>query len=141
MGNLTRDPEMRYTPKGTAVAQVTLAINRTWKDEGGTKHEDVTFVDCSVFSRTAEIVAQYCKKGDPLFVEGRLKMDQWEDKTTGKKRSALKVIGESIQLLGSRRTEGGEADASETRQERPAAKAVPTTAPEGQPVDDDDVPF
>lgn len=99
MGNLTRDPEIKYTPKGTAIADIGLAINRVWKNDAGEKQEAVTFVDVTLWGRTAEIVGEYCKKGRPLFVEGRLELDSWDDKTTGAKRYKLKVVGENVQLL------------------------------------------
>src|SRR5689334_11887103 len=106
-GNLTRDPELRYTPKGTAIAKLGLAINRTWKSETGENKEEVTFVDADAFGRTAEVIAQYLKKGRPILVEGRLKFDQWEDKQTGQKRSRLGVILENFQFLDSGRGDGG----------------------------------
>jgi single-strand DNA-binding protein len=105
IGNLTRDPEIKYTPKGTAIADISLAVNRNYATESGEKREEVTFIDVTLWGRVAEIVGEYCKKGRPLFVEGRLQLDQWDDKETGKKRSKLKVVGDNIQLLGSR--EGG----------------------------------
>ena len=77
-GNLTRDPELRYTPKGTAIARIGMAINRTWKSETGETKEEVTFVDVEAWGRQAEVISQYLKKGRPLLVEGRLKLDQWE---------------------------------------------------------------
>lgn len=101
MGNLTRDPEIKYTPKGTAVTEIGLAVNRQWKDDGGNKMEAVTFIDVTIWSKGAEIVGQYCKKGSPLFVEGRLETDSWDDKETGKKRSKLKVVADNVQLLPS----------------------------------------
>ena len=81
-GNLTRDPELRYTPKGTAVAKIGLAVDRTWKTETVESREEVTFVDVDAFGRQAEVIAQYLRKGRPLLVEGRLKLDQWDDKNT-----------------------------------------------------------
>lgn len=98
MGNVTRDIEVRQTPNGTAVADIGLAINRKSK-EG---QEETTFVDVTLWGRVAEVVGQYSGKGQPLFVEGRLQMDTWEDKESGAKRSKLKVVGENIQLLGSK---------------------------------------
>src|SRR5208283_3670188 len=95
-GNLTRDPELRYTPKGTAVARITLAVNRTYTAEGGEKKEEVSFVDVDVWGRQAEVIAQYMKKGRPLLIEGRLKQDTWEDKNTKQKQSKLKVVLESF---------------------------------------------
>src|ERR1039457_1236667 len=109
MGNLTRDPELRYTPKGTAIAKVGLAVNRVWTNEAGEKKEEVTFVDVDIFGRTAENVGQYMRKGRPIMIEGRLKLDQWDDKQTGAKRSKLGVIAETVQFLGSPPgSEGGE---------------------------------
>lgn len=106
IGNLTTDPSMSYTPKGTAIADIGLAVNRTYTDSGE-KREEVTFIDVTLWGRVAEIVGEYCKKGRPLFVEGRLQLETWDDKSTGQKRSKLKVIGENIQLLGGREGGGG----------------------------------
>ena len=100
IGNLTRDPEIRYTPKGTAVADVGLAINRVLNTEEGERREEVTYVDVVLWARLAEIADQYLKKGRPVFIEGRLQLDSWDDKQTGQKRSRLRVIGENLQLLG-----------------------------------------
>jgi len=102
IGNLTRDPEVRYTPKGVPVCELGLAINRTWSEDGQ-KREETTFVDVTLWGRTAEIAQQYLHKGSPVFIEDRLQLDTWEDRQTGQKRSKLKVIGENLQLLGDRR--------------------------------------
>lgn len=138
-GNLTRDPELRYTPKGTAVARITLAVNRTFTSgEGGEKKEEVSFVDVDVWGRQAEVISQYMKKGRPLLVEGRLKQDTWEDKNTKQKQSKLKVVLESFSFIdsGNRGGEGAAAPA------RPAAPAAPAPeAPDAEPPQDDDVPF
>jgi single-strand DNA-binding protein len=107
MGNLTRDPEVRYTPKGSAVADLAIAVNRVYTAENGERREEVTHVDVTLWARTAEIAGQYLKKGSPVFIEGRLQMDTWEDKQTGQKRSKIKVVGEIMQLLG-RRDGGGD---------------------------------
>lgn len=107
IGNLTRDPEIKYTPKGTAIADIGLAVNRNYTTDNGEKREEVTFIDVTLWGRTAEIVGEYCKKGRPLFVEGRLQLDTWDDKQTGQKRSKLKVVGDNIQLLGGREEGGG----------------------------------
>jgi single-strand DNA-binding protein len=149
MGNLTRDPELRYTPKGTAVAKVGLAVNRTWKSETGETKEEVTFVDIDVFGRTAENVSQYMRKGSPMLIEGRLRYDTWEDKQTNQKRSKLAVVADTVQFLGSPRSAEGQA--GESRPEprpRPAAPpssaalARPVEAPEAEmPPAEDDVPF
>jgi single-strand DNA-binding protein len=142
-GNLTRDPELRYTPKGTAVARITLAVNRVYTSgEGGEKKEEVSFVDVDIWGRQAEVIAQYMKKGRPLLVEGRLKQDTWEDKNTKQKQSKLKVVLESFSFIDSNRGDGG--GAVEAPRPRPAAGAAPAPAPEGgdaEPPPDDDVPF
>jgi single-strand DNA-binding protein len=101
IGNLTRDPELRYTPKGMAVAKVGLAVNRQWKSESGEKKEEVTFIDVDVWGRTAENVGQYMRKGGSILIEGRLKLDQWDDKQSGQKRSRLGVTAETVQFLAS----------------------------------------
>jgi len=106
MGNLTRDPEIRYTQSGPAVANFGLAINRTFKRQDGQQQEDTCFVDITAWGRQAEVIAEYCSKGRPLFVEGRLQFDQWDDKNTGARRSKLNVVLESFQFLGGRRDDG-----------------------------------
>lgn len=140
MGNLTRDPELRYTPKGTAVAKIGLAVNRVWTSESGEKKEEVTFVDVDVFGRTAENVGQYMRKGSPILIEGRLKLDTWEDKQTNQKRSKMGVVAETVQFLSSNRSgEGAPAE----RASRPAASKPPAAVDEadGPPPEEDDVPF
>jgi len=146
IGNLTRDPEIKYTPKGTAVAQIGLAVNRVWSNDAGEKQEETTFVDVELWGRQAEIAGEYLRKGRPVFIEGRLKLDSWDDKQTGQKRNKMKVVGEQLQLLGSR--EGGSGGASTESGEsrtRPAAKATPppVRAPADPDLDtaDDDIPF
>ncbi len=147
VGNLTRDPELRYTPKGTAIAKIGLAVNRVWTNEAGEKKEEVTFVDVDVFGRTAENVGQYMRKGRPILIEGRLKLDQWDDKQTGQKKSKLSVVAETVQFLGSAQAgaEGGSSPAAAPRPQRAAAAAP--SAPAGEPVEgdgppeSDDVPF
>lgn len=146
IGNVTRDPEVKYTPKGTAVAEVGLAINRVYTPDGGEKREETTFVDITFWGRQAEIVGEYAKKGRPIYVEGRLQLDTWDDKTSGQKRSKLRVVGEQLQLLGSREGGGGggggrsydEGDAPPPRPSRPAQPQRP--APAAEP-EDDDIPF
>jgi len=140
-GNLTRDPELRYTPKGTAIAKIGLAINRTWKSETGETKEEVTFVDADAFGRTAEVISQYLKKGRPILVEGRLKLDQWEDKNTHQKQSKLRVVVENFQFLDSGRADGA-APAGARQAAAPTAAGAPA-APEPEPAqpEEDDVPF
>lgn len=144
MGNLTRDPELRYTPKGTAIAKLGIAVNRVWTNEAGEKKEEVTFVDVDVFGRTAENVGQYMRKGRPILIEGRLKLDQWDDKQTGQKKSKMGVVAETVQFLGGApgAGEGGGAPAA-PRAARPAAATAPAAEPvEGDgPPESDDVPF
>lgn len=143
-GNLTRDPELRYTPKGTAIARIGLAINRVYTTETGEKKEEVTFVDVEAWGRQAEVVAQYMKKGRPFLVEGRLKLDQWEDKNTHQKQSKLKVVLESFSFIDSKGSDTGAP--SEVPRPRPTAAAAPAPAPEAPepdaaPPEEDDVPF
>jgi len=143
VGNLTRDPELRYTPKGTAVAKIGLAVNRNWRTETGEQKEEVTFVDVDAFGKQAETIAQYLKKGRPLLIEGRLRLDQWEDKQTQQKKSRLGVVLESFQFLDSgNRGEGGGGGESAPRP-RPAAAAKPAAAEDSDAAapEDDDVPF
>ena len=101
IGNLTRDPEVRYTPKGSAVCDIGLAVNRVYSSESGEKVEEVTFVDVVLWGKTAELAGKYLHKGRPVFIEGRLQMDSWEDKQTGQKRTRMRVVGEQMQFLGS----------------------------------------
>jgi len=98
-GNVTREPEIRYTPKGTPIAKFGLAINRQWTNDAGEKKEDVCFVDCATFGKQAETFAQYVHKGHPVLIEGRLDMDEWDDKETGKARQKLSVVVEGFQFL------------------------------------------
>jgi len=124
MGNITRDIELRYTPKGTAVADIGLAVNRVRTGESGERIEETTFVDITLWGRTAEVVHQYAAKGHPLFVEGRLHMDTWVDKTTGGNRSKLKVVADNIQLMGNRSGGGQQAP-----QSAPVQQGQPTQQP------------
>jgi single-strand DNA-binding protein len=152
IGNLTRDPEVRYTPKGTAVADIGLAINRIWTNEQNQRQEETTFVDITLWGRQAELAQQYLTKGRGVFIEGRLQMDTWEDKQSGQKRSKLKVVAENLQFLPDGK--GGSNPPAMGGNSRPAAAAtggqrpVPQGAspaqeePGGYPGDeDDDIPF
>ncbi len=151
MGNVTKDIELRYTPKGTAVADITLATNRVRSGESGEKTEEVTFVDITLWGRTAEIAHQYCGKGKPLFVEGRLHLDKWVDKETGGNRSKLKVVADNIQLMGSPGGGGGQPNqaGNPVPQQQPAQGGSPAPAQGGSPApaqggggdDNDDIPF
>jgi single-strand DNA-binding protein len=138
LGNLTRDPEVRYTPKGSAVCDLGLAVNRQYTLDSGEKREEVTFVDVVLWARLAEIAGEYLKKGRPVFIEGRLQLDTWDDKQSGQKRSKLRVIGETMQLLGGRPpgTGGGGSEGGESRKTTPPPKAAEKAEP-----DDDEIPF
>lgn len=143
LGNLTRDPELRYTPKGTAVARLGLAVNRSYKTDTGESKEEVTFLDVDAWGKQAELISQYLRKGNPLFVEGRLRLDQWDDKQTGQKRSAIKVVLENFQFIGGRAegSGGGSPSAPPSRPPvRPTNPAEPPTS-DGPPPEEDDVPF
>lgn len=135
IGNLTRDPELRHTPKGSAVAEFGLAINRVWYNEQKQKQEETTFVDVTLWGRQAEIAQQYLTKGSPVYIEGRLNMDTWDDKATGQKRSKLKVVGETLQLLGGRKGDSG------STQQRSSAPQGAAAAPAEDFQEDDDIPF
>lgn len=129
MGNLTRNPEIRYTPSGTAVADIGLAINENFKNKAGETVEQTCFVDIVVWGRQAETSAEYLHKGSPVFVEGRLQLDQWENQQ-GEKRSKLRVRADRVQFLGSPGKSTEYADAP-----KGAASQPPPMD------DDDDVPF
>jgi single-strand DNA-binding protein len=148
LGNLTRDPEIRYTPKGTAVADIGIAVNRSYTSESGERREETTFVDVTLWGRTAEIAEKYLKKGRQVFIEGRLQLDSWEDKQTGQKRNRLRVVGENMQMVGAPRGEGvGEGGGSGGggggggRAAKPAPAQEPNHQdPDSQP-EEDEIPF
>lgn len=128
IGNVTRDIELKHTTKGTAVASASLALNRSFKTEQGEKHDETTFVDVEFWGRVAEVVSEYVKKGSPLYVEGRLKQETWEDKESGGKRQRIKVVAENIQLLGGQK-KSEPVESAEAVAPRPLSSA------------DDDIPF
>jgi len=149
MGNLTRDPELRYTPSGTAVAEFGLAMNRRWKNQSGEWQEEATFVQVEVWARQAETTAQYLSKGRQALVEGRLKLDRWETKD-GEKRSRQKVVGERVVFVGSprdarpgppqeARDKGGRSTGSRSRPED--VKGGDQGAEPGFDMPDEEVPF
>jgi single-strand DNA-binding protein len=138
LGNLTRDPEVRYTPKGSAVCDLGIAVNRVYTTDSGERREEVTYVDVVLWARLAEIAGEYLKKGRPVFVEGRLQMDSWDDKQTGQKRTKLRVVGESMQLLGGR--PGGAGGGAETTGDNRQTSAPPKASPKAEP-DEDEIPF
>ncbi len=145
MGNLTRDPELRYTPNGKAVVDFGLAINRRWTSQGGEQREETCFVDLQAWARSAEVISEYCRKGRPLFVEGRLRLETWEGRD-GQKRSKLRVVVENFQFLGRRPDQRGD---NETGGEKPAPAGGPQEPAEEQPKSgssdeyrvDDNIPF
>lgn len=151
IGNVTRDPEVKYTPKGSAVTDLGLAVNRVYSTDSGEKREEVTFVDVTLWGRQAEVAGEYAKKGRPIFVEGRLQLDTWDDKQTGQKRSRLRIVGENIQLLGSRSggqgggagdyEGGGESSYSSSKPSRPAQSQPPRASAPPPQAEDDDIPF
>jgi single-strand DNA-binding protein len=168
MGNLTRDPQLKYLPSQTAVAEFGIACNRKFKSAQGEDREEVTFVDCAAFGKTGEVINQYFTKGKPIFIEGRLKYDQWEDKQGGGKRSKMSVVVENFQFIGGRdgggggggggsyEQGGGEGEARPARPAprqqgsgRPPAAGAPAPAqPAPQPpygeesqINEDDIPF
>jgi single-strand DNA-binding protein len=145
LGNLTRDPEVRYTPKGSAVADLGIAVNRQYTLDTGEKREEVTFVDVTFWGRTAEVAGEYLKKGRSVFIEGRLQLDTWDDKQSGQKRSKLKVIGEGMQMLGGRPGGSGGGDEPDEAPRGRASgggrsAAPPKGAAPAEP-DDDEIPF
>lgn len=144
MGNLTRDPELRYLPSNTPVANIGIAVNRRWRNQQGEQQEEVLFVDCEAFGRTAESINQYLRKGRPIFIEGRLKLDQWTDKE-GQNRSKMKVVIETFQFVDSRAqgdAAGGEGNGSSAprsappRSNAPRGPARPSPAAPPPPGDD-----
>lgn len=147
IGNVTRDPEVKFTPKGSAVTDVSLAINRNYTLDNGEKREETTYVDVELWGRLAEIAGEYAKKGRPLYIEGRLRMDTWEDKTSGQKRSRMKVVGENLQLLGGRPSGGGggggDYEGGGHQESRPPQRAARPPAPQAPSSSepDDDIPF
>ncbi len=145
IGNVTRKPEIKYTPKGTAVTELGLAVNRFIPaSEGGEKREEATFIDVTLWGRQAEVACEYLDKGRQAYIEGRLQLDSWDDKETGKKRSKLRVVGENLQLLGGREGGGGGSRGGDYDDAPPArSSSRPSAGPSrpAPPPEDDDIPF
>lgn len=139
IGNLGRDPELRVTPKGTQIATFSLALNHTWKTDTGEKREEVTWVDCEAWGKIAETIAKYMFKGRSMYAEGRLKLDQWEDKNTKEKRSRMKVVVEQFQFLGENK--GGDGKPAEKKEGKPTAEPTTTAGAARSENLDEDVPF
>jgi single-strand DNA-binding protein len=135
LGNLTRDPQVKYTPSGAAVAEIGLAVNRYWFDkQTNSRREETTFVDVTLWGREAEVAGEYLAKGRPVLIEGRLQLDTWDDKTTGQKRSKLHVVGERMQMLGTRGEGGGGGGGGGGGSGRSSGAPQPESASDGPPV-------
>lgn len=146
VGNLTRDPQVKYTTGGTAVAELGIAVSRQWFDkQSNSKKEETTFVDVTLWGRTAEVAGEYLAKGRPVLIEGRLQLDTWEDRETKQKRSKLRVVGENMTMLGSR--SGGGESGRDSGGNQPTDSYSPDTGehtyrePVTNGIHPDDVPF
>jgi single-strand DNA-binding protein len=144
MGNLTRDPQVKYTPKGIAVAEIGMAVNRRWFDKATNRRkEETTFVDVTIWGRTAEVAGQYLKKGASILIEGRLQLDSWDDKESGQKRNKLRVVCEEMQMLGGRQDVSYGEESQVPAHDGPPPEGIPqgvTQAADGF-ANDDEVPF
>ena len=148
LGNITRDLEVRYTPKGTAVCDLGMAVNRIRTGDNGERIEEVTYVDVTLWGRQAELAGQYLSKGRSVFIEGRLQLDQWDDKTTGQKRSRLRVVGENMQFIGGQGGGGNQGGAPRQQAAPPQQSSPPPQSNQGGAAaadsfdnDEDDIPF
>ena len=149
IGNIVRDPEIKYTPKGIAVTELGIAVNETYKTESGEVKENTTFLDITFWSKQAEILGDHGKKGRQVYVESRARLEQWTDKTTNQKRSKIRFVGESFQFLGARPqgAGGGNNGHSENGASRPSSTPVAAGNGNGAgfPADSDnmgdDIPF
>ncbi len=137
MGNLTRDVELKYTPSNQPVADLGVATNRRYRTRDGEDRKETTFVDCEAWGRTAEVMSQYLAKGSPVFIEGRLKLDSWEDKE-GKKRSKLRVVVENFQFIDSR---GSSSGGSQPPAKSDRSEASASVGSGHEPVNESDIPF
>jgi len=144
IGNLTRDPQVKYTTGGTAVTEIGLAVNRKWLDKQSNQWKDeTTFVDVTLWGRTAEIAGEYLAKGRPVLIEGRLQLDSWDDRETGQKRSKLRVVGENMTMLGSKGDGpggggGGGGNSGGGRQQSSNAPRNTASAADSEPHDSSD---
>jgi single-strand DNA-binding protein len=150
IGNLTREPELRVTPGGLSICKFGLAVNRSFTDKDGNKRDETTFVDIDSFGKQAEVISKYMSKGRPILVEGRLKLDQWEDKKTGEKRNKLGVVVEQFQFIGSRAdnagegfgsTDGGRESGGGNYEQQSPPPRPGASRPAAQDDIDEDVPF
>lgn len=151
-GNLTRDPDLRMLPSGMAVAKIAIAINRRYTTKEGEQRDEVTYIEIDSFGKQAETIAKYCTKGSGILVEGRLKLDQWDDKASGERRSRLGVVLETFTFIGGRSGNAAPAEASNQAYDEsspprrnpapavPRSQASPSPSQSAPPIDDD-VPF
>lgn len=139
IGNCTRDPQLKYLPNQTAICEFGFAINREYKGADGTKRQDVTFIDCKIFGKLAEVFNQYMSKGKPAYLEGRLSFEQWEDKNGGGKRSKHVATIDSFQFLASGQKQDGKPETQEKGETAPAEP--PYTGGDQPQFSDDDIPF
>jgi len=138
IGNLTRDPELRYTPSGTALCEFGLAINERWKDKAGNTKEEVSFLDCIAWARTAEVICEYFKKGKSIMVVGSLRQDRWQDQASGQNRSKVKINVRQFQFVGGKEGSDAAGGPPVGSEEPPAAAPAPEA---GAGIADEDVPF
>lgn len=148
MGNLTRDVELRYTQSNTAIGKIGIAVNRKYRTQSGEDREETTYVDCEAWGRTAEVMSQYLSKGRPVLIEGRLRLDQWEDKQSGQNRSKLLVVVENFQFVGGRGDGDGGGGGGGYQRQAPrqgggggGPAGPPSDGPQYEPIDEDDIPF
>jgi single-strand DNA-binding protein len=149
MGNLTRDVELRYTQNNTAIGKIGIAVNRKYRTQSGEDREETTFVDCEAWGRTAEVMSQYLSKGRPVLIEGRLRLDQWQDQQSGQNRSKLLVVVENFQFVGGRGDGDGGGGGGSGGYQRQAPRqgggggqsGPPSDGPQYEPIDEDDIPF
>jgi len=144
MGNLTRDVELRHLPSDMAVANIGLAVNRRYRTKDGENREETTFVDCEAWGRTAEVMSQYLAKGRPVFIEGRLKLDQWQDRDSGQNRSKLKVVIDNFQFVDSPGDAPAASGASSGGGRRSSSSSSSSSGDYDagyKPIGEDDIPF
>lgn len=150
LGNITRDLEVRYTPKGTAVCDLGMAVNRIRTGDNGERIEEVTYVDVTLWGRQAELAGQYLSKGRSVFIEGRLQLDQWDDKQSGQKRQRLRVVGENMQFIGGQGGGGSQGGGSSSSNDSgpPPQQTYSSSSDQGGAAaadsfdnDEDDIPF
>jgi single-strand DNA-binding protein len=147
-GTLTRDPEIKYTPKGLAIAEIGMAINHVYHTDAGEKREEVTFVDITCFGKTAEVIGKHSKKGHCILIDGHLRLESWDDKQSGQKRSKLKIIGDHMSFVSRPARDKGEGEGEEPGEGKPSSPpprrpAAPPPRQQDPDLDqpEDDIPF